>query len=138
MFDKKFNIILGVFAILFISVSYMAISKNRLPFLSRASNKTLDISKTVVIISKLEALADGTDSSTISVFARNDKSVGIEGRQVNISTSLGQLNSFSSLSDAYGKTEFTLTSAEPGTAQLTITVDNLPVSSTYSVNFVKN
>ena len=63
MFDKKFNLVIGLFLILFISVTFLSLTNTRLPFLTQASNKELDITKTVVIISKLEAKADGTDFS---------------------------------------------------------------------------
>ena len=138
MFDKKFNIIIGVFLLLFISISYLSLSNNRLPIFTQASNKELDINKTVVIISKLEALANGQDQSVITVFTRNSQSVAIENRRVDISTSLGTLSKTSILSDDYGKTEFTITSDVAGTADLQILVDNQPILSQYSIKFITN
>ncbi len=138
MFDKKFNIIIGVFLLLFISISYLSLSNNRLPIFTQASNKELDINKTVVIISKLEALANGQDQSVITVFTRNSQSVAIENRRVDISTSLGTLSKTSTLSDDYGKTEFTITSDVAGTADLQILVDNQPILSQYSIKFITN
>src|SRR3989339_485371 len=129
MFDKKFNIIIGVFLLLFISISYLSLSNNRLPIFTQASNKELDINKTVVIISKLETLADSNDQSIITVFTRNSQSAGIENQRVDISTSLGTLSNSTMLSDNYGKTEFQITSDITGTAELSILVNNQPVLS---------
>ncbi|OGK67716.1 hypothetical protein A2403_01165 [Candidatus Roizmanbacteria bacterium RIFOXYC1_FULL_41_16] len=138
MFDKKFNIIIGVFLLLFISISYLSLSNSRLPIFTQASNKEVDINKTVVIISKLEALADSNDQSVITVFTRNSQSVGIENQRVDISTSLGTLSNSTMLSDNYGKTEFQITSDITGTAELSILVNNQPVLSQYSIKFVSN
>jgi len=138
MFDKKFNLVIGLFLILFISVTFLSLTNTRLPFLTQASNKELDITKTVVIISKLEAKADGTDFSLITVFARNSNAAAIAGKRVDISTSLGTLNNPSMLSDDYGKTEFKLTSTLAGKADLTIRVDDQTLTTPYSVNFVNN
>ena len=138
MFDKKFNIIIGVFLLLFISISYLSLSNSRLPIFTQASNKEVDINKTVVIISKLEALADSNDQSVITVFTRNSQSVGIENQRVDISTSLGTLSNSTMLSDNYGKTEFRITSDITGTAELSILVNNQPVLSQYSIKFVSN
>ena len=138
MFDKKFNIIIGVFLLLFISISYLSLSNSRLPIFTQASNKEVDINKTVVIISKLEALADSNDQSVITVFTRNSQSVGIENQRVDISTSLGTLSNSTMLSDNYGKTEFRIASDITGTAELSILVNNQPVLSQYSIKFVSN
>ena len=138
MFDKKFNIIIGVFLLLFISISYLSLSNSRLPIFTQASNKEVDINKTVVIISKLEALANSNDQSVITVFTRNSQSVGIENQRVDISTSLGTLSNSTMLSDNYGKTEFQITSDITGTAELSILVNNQPVLSQYSIKFVSN
>lgn len=138
MFDKKFNIIIAVFLLLFISITYLSLSNNRLPFFTQASNKELDITKTVVIINKLEALADGLDQSTITIFTRNNAGVAVEAKQVDISTDLGTLDSTSSLSNSDGRAEFKLSSPIAGTANLQILVDNQPLSSPYSVKFVSN
>lgn len=138
MFDKKFNLVIGLFLILFISVTFLSLTNTRLPFLTQASNKELDITKTVVIISKLEAKADGTDFSLITVFARNSNAAAIAGKRVDITTSLGTLNNPSMLSDDYGKTEFKLTSTLAGKADLTIRVDDQTLTTPYSVNFVNN
>lgn len=138
MFDKKFNLVIGLFLILFISVTFLSLTNTRLPFLTQASNKELDITKTVVIISKLEAKADGTDFSLITVFARNSNAAAIAGKRVDISTSLGTLNNPSMLSDDYGKTEFKLTSTLAGKADLTIRIDDQTLTTPYSVNFINN
>jgi len=135
MFEKKFNIIIAVFLLLFVTVIFMSLTNTRLPFFSRATNKELDITKTVVILSKLEVVANGIDSSKISVFTRNDNGTGLSGRRVNISSTLGVVNPPSMVSDNYGKTEFKLTSTNIGTADLSISVDNQPVESKYSVKF---
>jgi len=138
MFDKKFNLVIGLFLILFISVTFLSLTNTRLPFLTQASNKELDITKAVVIISKLEAKADGTDFSLITVFARNSNAASIAGKRVDISTSLGTLNNPSMLSDDYGKTEFKLTSTLAGKADLTIRIDDQTLTTPYSVNFINN
>jgi uncharacterized protein YfaS (alpha-2-macroglobulin family) len=136
MFDKKFNIIIAVFMLLFASITYLSISNNRLPFFSRASNKELDITKTVVIISKLEAIANNNDQSLVTVFTRNSDGAAVAGRQVNIALSLGTANQLSSLSDSYGKAEFKVVSDTPGTAELQVMVDNQPLAEKYSINFI--
>ena len=138
MFDKKFNLIISIFLILFISVTYLSLTNTKLPFLTQAANKDLDITKTVVIISKLEAIADGNDYSTITVFARNSNAAALEGKRVDINSNLGNLSNSSMLSDNYGKAEFRLSSTQIGTANLTISVDSQSVTTPYSVNFVSN
>lgn len=138
MFDKKFNLVIGLFLILFISVTFLSLTNTRLPFLTQASNKELDITKTVVIISKLEASADGTDFSLITVFTRNSGAAAVSGKRVDISSSLGTLSEVSLLSDDYGKTEFKLSSTSVGQADLTIQIDGQALTTPYSVKFVSN
>ena len=138
MFDRKFNFILAIFLVLFASVTYLSATNTRLPFFTQASNKTLDIKKSVVILSKLEVVANNKDFSTITVFARNNSGAGIASQRVDISTDLGNLSASSMLSDSYGKTEFKLSSANVGTANLAVRIDGQTVPSDYSVNFVSN
>lgn len=138
MFDRKFNVILAIFLVLFASVTYLSATNTKLPFFTQAANKTLDINKSVVILSKLEALANSQDTSVITVFARNNKGVGIPNQRVDMATDLGRLSAASMLSDNYGKTEFRLLSDVVGTANLSISIENQTVPSRYSVNFVAN
>lgn len=136
MFERKFNIILGIFLLLFASIAYLSLSQNRLPFLTRASNKDLDINKSLVIISKLEALANNQDHSTITVFARNSAGVGLENNRVSVTSSLGNFDTNSALSDNYGKAVFSLKSALTGTAKLQITIENQLLPSNYDIQFI--
>lgn len=92
--------------------------------------------KSLVLISKLEAVADGVDSSKITVFARNEEGVGIANRTVTVASSLGTISPGQQLTDNYGKAEFTVISSVIGKADLTVNIDNLPLQSLYSVNFI--
>lgn len=136
MFDKKFNLVIGAFLILFISITFLSLTNTRLPFLTQAANKELDLNKTVVIISKLEAVANGQDYSLITVFTRNSRAAAVPGKRVDISSDLGSLDNSSMLSDNYGKTAFKLSSTTTGTAKLNITVEGERLNAPYSVNFV--
>lgn len=135
MFDRKFNIILGVFLVLFATVTYMSLSNNRLAIFTRAANKDLDINKSLVILNKLEVVADGADNSTITVFARNSEGVGIINKKVDISSTLGTVTPNSLLTDNYGKAAFTIISSVPGSAVLNIQIDGQPLTTNYSVLF---
>jgi len=136
MFDSKFRVVFAIFLLLFVAVLYMSLSRNRLPFFTRASNKTLSLEKSLVLISKLEIKADALDSSKITVFARNEEGVGIANKTITVASSLGTINSPSQLSDAYGKAEFSIISSTLGKGDLTVTVDSLPLSGTYTIYFV--
>ena len=135
MFDHKFNVFLGIFFLLFASVTYLSLSNTRLGIFTRASNKELDITKSVVLINKLEVPASGTDTTTVTVFARNSSGVGIENKRVNISSTLGTFDKPSELTDNYGKAVFTLVASTPGSAMLSVQIDNQPITSTYSILF---
>lgn len=135
MFDRKFNVFLGIFLLLFATVTYLSLSNNRLGIFTRASNKELDIAKSVILINKLEAQATGSDISTITVFARNSSGIGIVNKRVEITSTLGTLNLPSQLTDSYGKAVFNLVSSSPGTAILSVQIDSQPVTSTYSILF---
>jgi len=114
----------------------MSLSSKRLPIFTRASNKTLSIEKSLVLISKLEAIADSADSSKITVFARNNEGVGIASKTVTVASSLGTVTPAQGLTDNYGKAEFTVVSSTIGKAEITVVIDNAPLGSLYSVNFV--
>jgi len=136
MFDSKFGIVLTIFLILFVAVTYMSLSSQRLPIFTRASNKTLSMDKSVVLISKLEAMADALDSSKITVFARNDEGVGIANKTVTVQSTLGTVTPREQLTDNYGKAEFQTISSIAGKANLTVSIDNLPLQTVYSINFI--
>lgn len=138
MFDKKFNIILGVFLALFVTVTYYSLSNNRLPFFTRASNQELDLAKSVVIISKLEILADGKDASQITVFARNSAGVGIPNKQISVSPSVGNISPASLLSDSYGKGIFNLNSSVVGAANLQVSIEGVSLPLNYTVQVVSS
>jgi hypothetical protein len=136
MFDSKFGIVLAIFLILFVAVTYMSLSSQRLPIFTRASNKTLSMDKSLVLISKLEAVADALDSSKITVFARNEEGVGIANRTVTVQSSLGTVTPSQQLTNNYGKAEFQAISSVAGKANLTVSIDNLPLQTAYSINFI--
>jgi hypothetical protein len=116
----------------------LVISNNRLPFLTQAAKKDVFIPNCLLIASKLEVEADGTDSTKINVFVRNEDALAVPDKQVVLVTTFGQLNGINNVTDKYGKVEFSLTSLEPGDAKITASVDGQSVPTELIVRFISS
>ena len=135
MFDKKLSFLLVLFVLIFITTSYLSISNNRMPFFTRASESEVDITKTLLIANKFQALADNNDYIEFNVFVRNTNGKTLENKPVTINSSLGNFNKTSALTDNYGKASFMLKSSETGKASINALVESIPVKNTVVVKF---
>jgi len=61
---------------------------------------------------------------TINVFLRNDDGFPISNKNVSLSTTLGKITPEKALTDKTGKATFSLTSSQPGIAEISATADN--------------
>ncbi len=135
MSDQKLNIVFAAFLVVFITISYLAITNKRLPVFTRAANTDVDINKSMIIANKLEAMANGTDFSTLTVFVRNSEGITLENKSVTMSSSLGYLDRQNSVTDKYGQAIFTIKSSDAGSANVTASIEGTPLSTGLVIKF---
>ncbi len=124
--DKKFTALTAVFFLSFLLFATLVVFKAPITTFTRASEETTPSAETSrMIVYPLSLPADGTSESVITVFVANSKEKPLPNKIVSATTSLGQLSAQSVTSEgANAKAEFKLSSSTPGTAQITVTIDN--------------
>ena len=133
--DKKLGLFLLIFFLLFAAITYISLTNQKLPFLTRAAEKNVDINKCLMLTSKLEAVANGQDLVILSVFVRNDKGVALDNKAVIISTNHGTLNRTQTVSDTIGKAEFQLLATTPGLAEISVLIEGQTLPKPLSIRF---
>ena len=137
MFDRKLNIFLIIFFVLFVAISFFAFTNTRVPFFTQAVPQEVDISKSFLIASRLEAEANGLESITINAFVRNAQGVSIANKTVSISSTLGLVDKPSSVTDKYGKATFIVKSSESGNATIQANIEGHSLDKTLQIRFTE-
>lgn len=134
--DKKFILLSGFFFVLFgLFISLMFFEKPLVKF-TRAKQEIPSADKSILFAWPLRLPSDGTSESTVSVFIRNENGDELGRRTVTLTTSLGQLQTSSIITDKLGKAEFKIKSATAGTAEIKGVIENsTPINQTLTIEF---
>jgi len=136
--DKKLLSLVILFIATFIFFVAILFFNEPLSQLTRATEETQPSPKTSLIFAwPLTVKADGTQSSQINVFIRNDKNKLIANKRVELRSSLGDIKNIIVSSDTNGKTTFELTSKVPGTADVTAVVEGIKIKNALTIKFVE-
>lgn len=135
MHDRKMNYFYVAFVFLFvITVGFAAFGRN-LSTKTRASQKDISISKSLIIADKLEAVAGGGDFAQVSVFVRADDGTVLPNRLVDMSSTLGTVSPSSAQTDNYGKASFIIRSTVSGDATVTAKINSVIIPQPLTVKF---
>ena len=134
--DKKLMSLIGIFMLSF-GVFFSVIVFNKpLSRLIRASQETNPSAANSLIFAwPLTVKADGQTPSTITVFLRNEKNYPVPNKPVTVLTSFGEIKESQVVSSKDGKTEFHITSATAGIANITVQSGTLTLTQKMSVKF---
>lgn len=130
--------LLGLVALFFVAFAVFMtffFFNDQITTAARASNQSVSPQRSLVFAWPLNVKADGKEKSTISVFVRDEDGRAVADKNVRLTSTLGQLSSQSARSDKLGKVEVTLTSAQPGLAEIEAFVDNTPIRTKISIKF---
>lgn len=124
--DKKFTALIGIFFLSFVLFATIVVFRAPLTTLTRASEELKASSEfSRMIVFPLSLPADGKSEVDIAVFVANLKQKPLPNKVVSITTTLGEFKQQSAVSEGVNaKADFQLTSSVPGTATVTVTLDN--------------
>lgn len=123
--DKKLIGLVTLFFLSFLFFLSVVLFNRPLSNLIRAKEDTSPSSQNSLMFAwPIEIQADGKTSVKIDVFVRSESNKLVSNKEVRISSTLGQVQPISVLTDKNGKASFSLVSAQPGIAELTATIDN--------------
>lgn len=124
--DKKFTALIGIFFLSLVLFATIVVFRAPLTSLTRANeeqNASAEFSRMIVF--PLSLPADGKSESTITIFVANLKQKPLPNKVISVSTTLGEFKQQSTISEGVNaKAEFQLSSSVPGTATVSVTLDN--------------
>ncbi|MFA9288501.1 MAG: Ig-like domain-containing protein [Weeksellaceae bacterium] len=134
--DKKLTGFFILFLLAFIGfISYMFLNEP-IGRLTRASESTEPSSTESLIFAwPLQLAADGAAETEVTVFVRNTEGEGVPEQTVTLSTTVGTVVESQLVTDTEGKALFHISSAQPGVAAITASVNNQPLNRTVTVQF---
>lgn len=135
--DKKLLGLVVVFFVIFILFTTAIIFQKPLTQAIRATEENTPSGASSLIFAwPLSEKADGVSQVKIDVFVRSKSNRLISKKTVKITTTLGNIQPVSSVSDDVGKTTFIITSSTPGVAELSAIIDNsITLQKTLSIKF---
>ncbi len=135
MKDTRLNIIFILFLLLFGVIVALVFFDNPIKTITQAGQNTVAINKSLILASKLEAIADNQDFVEITVFARNNESTSLQNKTITLTTTHGLLNQPSGITDRYGKVVFLLTANAPGEAEIATSIEGQPLNQPLVIKF---
>lgn len=136
MQDKKMNYFYVAFVFLFVLTVGFATFGRNLSTKTRASQKDISISKSLLIADKLEITAGSSDFAQVSVFVRAEDGTVLPNRLVDVTTTFGLVNPTSAQTDNYGKAVFVVRSTAIGDANLTARVNGVIIPQALTIKFI--
>lgn len=134
--DKKLVSMFFVFVISFILFSVYVIYNEPITKFTQAKDELVPSSdKSLIFIWPLEVAANGEEQSEITVFVRNIKGRGMSNKQVQLTTTFGDIQTTQKVTDEKGKVLFHLSSSNPGVAEIKAIVDNVTIKKDVSIQF---
>ena len=133
--DKKILVLSVLLVITFSAFALYIVFNNSNIFARTQINARSSASSSLIFAWPLELSSDGKSKSEITVYIRNSENKGLVNKKVELTTTLGTIQSTSSLTADDGKAVFYLTSDQPGVAQIEAMVDNMKLQRDISVKF---
>lgn len=135
--DKKFIILTSLFFLSFTLFTSMIVFNKPLTTLIRAKEDFVPSSTNSIMFAwPLSSPADGKTKVNITVFVRNSKNLTLSNKKVTLSSNLGEITEIQPISDKSGKSIFSLTSNQPGIAEIKSIIDNqIEISQKLSIKF---
>lgn len=137
---KKIPLFLILFIVILLSfVVFFGLYEVKF-FSSRASIKSVDFSleNSYVFITPLRARANGQEKIRITVFVLNDQGLGVQGKNVFLSTHEAlNIDNIQALTDNYGKAYFDVSSTKPGEYFIEIKIDDKRLKQTAHLTFLQ-
>lgn len=136
--DNKLIGLVSIFFLIFgVFISVLFFNKN-IATLTRAKEELVPVTdKSILLAYPLTVTANDQENSTITVWVRNEKGVGIINRNVTLTSNLGTLDQTSKTTDNKGQATFTIHSASVGNATISGKIDGVTsLANTVTINFV--
>ncbi len=135
--DKKLLGLILAFFVTFILFTAAIVFQRPLTQAIRATEENTPSGSTSLIFAwPLTEKADGNTQVEVDVFVRSKSNKPVPKKTVNLTSSLGNVQALSNVSDTQGKATFIITSSTSGMAQLSAIIDNtIPLQKTVTVKF---
>jgi len=135
--DKKLVSLLTLFVLVFGLFIGLVIFNQPIRTFTRASEELIPSSESSLIFAwPLTAKADNKEKVDINIFVRNVKNLPLTNKRVSLETNLGTVATVSDTTNKSGKATFSLTSSNPGIAEIKATIDNqVQIKQTVTVKF---
>jgi len=129
------GIIVSLLAIYFVSAEL--VPRVLVTFTKAAPARKVSFANSYVLGSKMLVSADGKEACVVNVFVLDDRSQGVMGKNVTISSKDGlqAVEGNSSLTDDKGKATFEFTSMKEGIFELEASVDGVPMTQGVRITF---
>ncbi|MDP4009588.1 MAG: Ig-like domain-containing protein [Candidatus Shapirobacteria bacterium] len=128
------GLIVGLVLVYFFA--WQLIPKSLVTFTRASTVGKVDLSKSLLIGSKILAVADGEDKCVVNVFVVDRSGKGISGKTVSLN-GINTVSPASSVSDNLGKATFTMTSIEARQFELEASVNGAFLNNKLTVTFRK-
>jgi hypothetical protein len=134
--DKKLLSMFFVFVITFgFFTIYVVFNEPIIKFTQAKDELVPSNEKSLVFIWPLELAADGKEKSKVTIFIRNIKGKSMSNKQVQLSSTLGNVVPTKEITDKEGKVIFNLTSNNSGVAEIEAVVDNVKIKKDVTIKF---
>lgn len=135
--DKKLMGLVIAFFATFVLFMVAIVFQQPLTQAIRATEESKPSGATSLIFAwPLTEKADNSTQVKVDVFVRSQSNRPVSKKVVSVSTTLGDVQPASSISNDAGKASFVVTSSTPGIAQLSAIIDNtIPLQKTLSIKF---
>lgn len=135
--DRKLLIISIFFIVAFVLFSGFIVFREPIGRFTRAANITSRPSAQTSLIFAwpLTVKADGQSKSEVTVFVRDSDGRGLAEKPINLTASIGNIDTPRAITDATGKAVFNITSTTTGVAKIEALVDNVNLQRSLTVKF---
>ena len=135
--DKKLaGLISFFFLTFFVFISVLVFGKPLSRFTRAAEDYQPSAEKSLIFAWPLNSSVSTSDVVKVDVFVRSESGKPIPTREVLMNTTIGTITPKIAVSDKNGKATFSLTSQNPGTAEVSAIIDNtVQVSQKVTVKF---
>lgn len=135
--DKKLASLLILFILVFGLFIGLVVFNQPIRTFTRASEELIpSLESSLIFAWPLTAKADNKEKVDINIFVRNAKNLPLINKKVNLETNLGTVVVISDTTDKSGKATFSLTSSNPGIAEIKATIDNqVQIKQTITIKF---
>ena len=121
--DRKMVVLIAVFLVFFGAFITITVFNSNISSLTRATTCLPDPAKSPIFVWPLQ-LNDHEETSSISIFVRDQNSLPCAKKNVALATSMGSLRQTLATTDNNGKATFIYSCTAQGEAQISATIDN--------------